>query len=228
MEAELEYVKRYKDSQTQTRAFRHDIANQLTLTNMLMENGKLDEAKEHLQELLGNVQALSPRFVTGDEMLDCIVSMKAEKMEEHGIAFTLDGIVDGGLGMKPMDLCAVFANALDNAIEAARTTDPSMKPCISMQLRRTPQFFVIKITNSAKGKIDVEKLFAMEGYTTKRDARDHGLGLRNIHQHVEAYDGMIKAESAEDTFALSIMIPKRDGTEDANKGKNAKKEKKYA
>ncbi|MCR5459617.1 MAG: ATP-binding protein [Acetatifactor sp.] len=98
----------------------------------------------------------------------------------------------------------------------------------AMQLRRTPQFFVIKITNSAKGKIDVEKLFAMEGYTTKRDARDHGFGLRNIHQHVEAYDGMIKAESAEDTFALSIMIPKRDGKEDANKGKNAKKEKKYA
>ena len=228
LEAELEYVKRYKDSQTQTRAFRHDIANHLTLTNMLMENGKLDEAKEHLQELLGSVQALSPRFVTGDEMLDCIVSMKAEKMEELGIAFTLDGVVDGGLGMKPMDVCAVFANALDNAIEAAQAVDPSMKPSISMQLRRTPQFFVIKIKNSAKGKIDAEKLFAVEGYTTKRDAQSHGFGLRNIHQHVEIYDGMIKAESTEDAFALSIMIPKGDDGGSTNGGETAKEEKKYA
>ena len=174
------------------------------------------------------MQALSPRFVTGDEMLDCIVSMKAEMMEELGIAFTLDGVADGGLGMKPMDVCAVFANALDNAIEAARAVDPSMKPSVSMQLRRTPQFFVIKITNSAKGKIDVEKLFAMEGYTTKGDAQAHGFGLQNIHQHVEVYDGMIKAESTEDTFALSIMIPKGDDGGSANGGETAKKEKKYA
>ncbi|MBQ2099654.1 MAG: hypothetical protein II477_01125, partial [Lachnospiraceae bacterium] len=78
LQAELEYIERYKESQTQTRAFRHDVINQLSLMSMLAEKGKTEEVKEHLQELLDNVQSLSPKYVTGDEMLDCIVSMKAE------------------------------------------------------------------------------------------------------------------------------------------------------
>ena len=77
-----------------------------------------DKAKEYLNTLLGDVRAMSPKYNTGDEMLDCIVGMKSAKMEEQGIDFTLEGVIDGGLGMKPMDICSIFANAFDNAIEA--------------------------------------------------------------------------------------------------------------
>ena len=205
LSAELEYIERYKNTQTQTRAFRHDIINNLTLTTMLMDQGKTQEAKEHLEELLGNVQALSPQFVTGDEMLDCIVSMKAEKMTSKGIAFTADGIADGGLHMKPMDVCGVFANALDNAIEAAtETKDPS----IAMQIKRTDKFFVVNIENSVAEKIDLEKLMATDGYTTKKNKEHHGFGLQNIRRIVEKNDGLVQIKSLDDRFSLSIMIPR--------------------
>lgn len=226
LEAELEYIERYKETQTQTKAFRHDVINQLSLATMLLENGKGEEAKQQLEEMLGNVQNLSPQYVTGDEMLDCIVSMKAEKMEELGIAFTLEGVADGGLGMKAMDVCGVFANALDNAMEAASKVikeQGTVAPKISMEIKRTPQFLVIKVTNSAQGKVDVEKLLSLEGYTSKKDTESHGFGLYNIQRHVEKYDGMIKAQSVEGEFSLSVMIPRGDAKEAADGGKPAKK-----
>ena len=58
------------------------------------------------------VNALSPKVVTGDEMLDSLVSSKLAKMEELGIKFRLDGVIDGGLDWKPMDTCTVLNHTL--------------------------------------------------------------------------------------------------------------------
>ena len=160
-------------------------------------------------------------------MLDCIVAMKADKMKEMGIAFSTDGVVDGCLHMKPMDVCSIFANALDNAIESCSHLLPEAKeddsedaateesaatenkPHVDMKIKRTEKFFVINIANSAKGKVDVEKLLATEGYTSKKDTEHHGFGLRNIRRTVEEYDGLLKAESKDDEFLLAIMIPRK-------------------
>ncbi|MCR4609260.1 MAG: GHKL domain-containing protein [Eubacterium sp.] len=239
LQAELEYIEQYKRTQTETRAFRHDIINNLSLASMMLDEGKTEEAGQHLKDLLGDVRALSPAIITGDEMLDCIVSMKSDKMKELGIKFTLDGVADGGFNMKPIDVCSVFANALDNAIEAAskcieeasdngdvniaenadgvddvekaddvNTDKKKTGAWVDMNIKRTAKFFVIKISNSAKQKVDVEKLFMTSGYTSKADTEHHGFGLRNIRNSVEEYDGLVKAESTDDEFALSVMIPR--------------------
>ena len=172
---------------------------------MMLESGRTDEAREHISDMLGRVSALSPKYVTGDEMLDLIISMKADKMDEMNIKFTLDGVTDGGLNIKPMDMCSIFANALDNAIEAASKCED---PEVTFNIKRTDKFFVIKITNSAAKKIDVGKLLATNGYTSKSDKDHHGFGLMNVRRAVEDYDGILKAESEDKSFTLSIMLPR--------------------
>ena len=205
LEAELEYIERYKEAQQQTRAFRHDMINQLSMTNMLLEEGKSNQAAEQLQTLLGEIQALSQQFVTGDEMLDCIVSMKAEKMKEMGILFSADGVVDGGLNLKATEICSIFANALDNSIEAV---EEIKDPKISMEIKKTEQFFVINIANSIREKVNVDKLMGDVKYTSKKDKDSHGFGFGNIKRVVENNNGFVNAKSLDDTFILSIMLPR--------------------
>ena len=203
--AELEYIGQYKKQQVETKAFRHDIKNNLALTQMMLEKGNIDEAKEHIADMLGNVSSFSPEYVTGDEMLDIIVFMKADKMKEKNIKFTLDGVVDGGLNIKAMDMCSIFANALDNAIEAASYCED---PYINFSIKRTDKFFILKITNSAKGKVDTGKLLSTSGYTSKKDKDHHGFGLMNVRRAVENCNGIIKAESDDSSFTLSVMMPR--------------------
>lgn len=205
--AELEYIEQYKRKQVETQAFRHDIKNNLAMTQMIMAEGHNDKAREHISDMLGKVSALSPEYVTGDEMLDIIVSMKADRMRELGIRFTLDGVVDGGLNIKPMDMCGIFANALDNAIEAASSAGRE-DPSVSLVIKRTDKFFVIKITNTAAGKVDTDKILSASGYTSKKDKDHHGFGLMNVRRAVEGYNGMLKASSEDGSFTLSIMLPK--------------------
>ena len=206
MAAELEYIGRYKKKQVETRAFRHDIKNNLAITQMMLEEGHTEEAKEHIMDMLGKVSSLSPKYVTGDEMLDIIISMKADRMDELDIKFTLDGVTDGGLNIKPMDMCSIFANALDNAIEAASSCED---PYVSFSIKRTDKFFIIKITNSASGKIDIEKLMSTSGYTSKSDKEHHGFGLMNVRRAVEECNGILKAESLDSSFTLSVMMPRK-------------------
>ena len=127
-------------------------------------------------------------------------------MDELGISFELDGVADGGLNIKPMDMCSIFANALDNAIEAASSCEA---PHISLNIKRTDKFFVIKIANSASKEIDVEKLLSSSGYTSKKDKNHHGFGLMNVRRAVETHKGILKAESQADSFTLSIMLPRQ-------------------
>ena len=203
--AELDYIEQYKRKQTETRAFRHDVKNNLAMTSMMLEEGHVDEAREHIQSMLGRVSALSPQYVSGDEILDIIISMKADRMNELKIRFTLDGVVDGGLNIKPMDKCSIFANALDNAIEAASACED---PFVSFDIKRTDKFFVLKITNSASTKVDIGKLLSSSGYTSKKDKDHHGFGLMNVRRTVEDCNGMLKAESDEGSFTLVIMMPR--------------------
>ena len=203
--AELEYIGQYKKQQVETKAFRHDIKNNLALTQMMLEKGNVDEAKEHIADMLGNVSSFSPKYVTGDEMLDIIVFMKADKMKEKNIKFNLDGVVDGGLNIKAMDMCSIFANALDNAIEAASYCED---PYINFSIKRTDKFFILKITNSSNGKVDTGKLLSTSGYTSKKDKDHHGFGLMNVRRAVESLNGLLKADSDENSFTLSIMMPR--------------------
>ena len=207
MKAELEYIKQYKRKQTETRAFRHDIINNLSLASMMLKEGRADDAVSYLDELLGEVKSLSPEYVTGDDMLDLIVTMKADRMKELGIKFKCDGVVDGGLMMKPTDICGVFANALDNAIEASIK---SKDRYVNFEIKRTNQFFVIKISNSTAGKVDSVEMLSKTGYTTKKDTEHHGFGLRNIEKTVEKYSGIVKIDTDEDEFILTIMFPREN------------------
>ena len=210
--AELEYIKQYKKDQEETRAFRHDIVNNLSVVSAMFKKKDYSDAAEYLESLLGEVRDMSPKYITGDEMLDCIVGMKASKMDEEGIGFSVDGVIDGGLGMKPVDVCSIFANAMDNAIEACEKLSDESDKWIRLSMKRTDKFFSIKLSNSMPNNdksLDVSKLFGDgERMTTKKDRNLHGFGTQNMKAAISRYDGIEKVDAGDGIFTLSIIIPR--------------------
>ena len=206
LETELNASRQYKAAQEDTRAFRHDVQNNLSVVAMLMEQGKVAEAQQYLNDMRTEVNALSPKVVTGDEMLDSLVSSKMAKMEELGIKFKLDGVIDGGLDWKPMDTCKVFANLLDNAIEAASKTE---EPFIELTFKKTDHHRLVRASNSCIGDVDCEKLMSGEGrVTSKEDKSLHGYGVGNIRKTVEKYGGMMRLTCKDKVFTMELILQK--------------------
>ena len=192
--AELEYINQYKRNQNETRAFRHDIINNLSMLLAMLSDNNNEKAEKHLETLIGNVRDISPKYVTGDEMLDCIVGLKASKMEESGIDFSVEGVIDGGLGMKPVDVCSIFANAMDNAIEACDKLSDENDKWIRLEMKRTDKFFSIKLSNTMSENEKIKNI--------------HGYGTQNMKTAISKYDGIEKTDADGGVYTLSIMIPR--------------------
>lgn len=208
LRAQLEHFRQYKSAQEETARFRHDIRNNLVCIDTMLDTGKTEEAAAYLKELLDEVRSLSPEYVSGDEMLDCIISAKASSMKENNIEFSFDGVFAGGLSWSPVDICSVFANALDNAVEACCQM-PEGERKISMTIRSADQFCLVNIQNSTKNNVDIRHLFdSRGGYTTKEKRENHGLGTYNIKRTVEKYGGMVSAKCENGIFTLELMIKK--------------------
>ena len=66
----------------------------------------------------------------------------------------------------------------------------------------------IHLENEAGKTVDIGKLMSSSGYTSKKDKDHHGYGLMNVRRAVENCNGIIKAESNDSSFTLSIMMPR--------------------
>lgn len=208
MQFQLEHFRQYKAAQEETARFRHDIKNNLQCINELLSSGKDIEASQYLSELIDEVRQLSPEYVSGDEILDCIISSKASVMKREGIRFALDGVIPGGLGWSAIDVCNVFANALDNAIESCMNM-PADKRYISLSIKSSEQFRYIRIVNCVVGAVDTEKLFNESGgYTSKKHTSGHGMGTYSIRRTVEKYGGVVRAECTDSVFTLELIVNK--------------------
>ena len=75
-------------------------------------------------------------------------------------------------------------------------------PRIEVTLRRIHQFLIIKIRNPC---IPPRKLFGIFP-TTKADTRHHGIGLRNVLEKVEKYNGSLEMDVEGDTFTVTAML----------------------
>lgn len=209
MQSELEHFMEYKQAQEETARFRHDIRNNLLCIREMLQSGKAQEAQEYLNDLLTTTDGLRKKYITGDEILDCIIGMKSEIMAEKDIGFQLDGVLAGGLQWRVMDVCAVFANAFDNAIEACEKL-PREERYIHLTIKATEQFWFLTMENPVKEKVNTKRLFQrIGGYTSKADTKQHGIGTYNMKRVVESHGGLVKATCQDQVFALEIVLDKR-------------------
>ena len=102
------------------------------------------------------------------------------------------------------DLCVVLFNLLDNAMEACQKFMRQTKtpPRVQVTLRRIHQFLIIKIQNPC---VLPRKLFGIFP-TTKADAGHHGIGLRNVREKVEKYNGSLEFEVEGGMFTVTALL----------------------
>ena len=96
------------------RRLKHDLRNHLQ-TALAMPAGEKDAYLKELFTTLSDARTLK---YCGDHTVNIILSAKAMLMEEKGIRFEVKADIPGQLPMDKTDICVIFGNALDNAIEA--------------------------------------------------------------------------------------------------------------
>ena len=98
------------------------------------------------------------------------------------------------------DMVTILTNVLDNAIDAVQKCDEKK---IIIKIIKDKEMLIIDSSNPYVGQIsDGETL-----KTTKQDKDNHGYGIANIRQTVEANSGSCFIETQNGIFHITIAIP---------------------
>ena len=180
----------------------HDLKHQIAL----LRSETTEEKARYLDAMEQEIRSYEAQNKTGHEVLDTILTSKSLYCQKQGITLTCvaDGTLLGFMDM--MDLCSIFGNALDNAIESTARLPETEQRLIHLLVTRQKNFLWIKVENTYDGKWKADGTLPK---TTKADSRYHGYGLKSIFEIAEKYGGTASVTTRENRFVLKLLIPMR-------------------
>lgn len=184
--------------QNQIKGFRHDIKNHWVALRGYFQRNDYEGGIQYIDEMSKNLIS-SETIDTGNVALDAILSTKKALAEEKNIEFESTVQIPEKMPIDATDICIIFGNSLDNAIEACERIKNDKKH-IKLSVIFEEDAILCKVSNSiSKGKKLTMK-------TTKADKENHGFGLDNIKQALSKYNHVMKIDQTDKEFILSFII----------------------
>ena len=179
----------------------HDLKNHLLYLESTIDSKDFDNI--YLQKLKSRIDKEENRIETDCKILDILIQRKTNEMEKNNIHYEIDIHFLYGNFIEELDIVSLFGNLIDNAIEACNKISAGKKSII-IRANRIEDFIVIKVVNTSLND------FRIEGgnlKTTKNDGKLHGLGLLNICDIVDKYNGRYTYQILDGQFVFNIMLP---------------------
>ncbi len=205
LEKQLKYYHKLEEFNKETRAIKHDMRNHMIIIRSLAQRGELDKLEQYIGEMEHTTERLGCIIHTGHSIVDAILNDKLQIAKEKNIQMEYEVKLSKQLGLDDMDLCVIFANSLDNAIEACENIEASRVKRIQMKAVCDRGYFFYNIKNTANGRVEMNN--KKEIPTNKKDSINHGFGLANIRKSVQKNNGNMNIISKEEEFYLEIDIP---------------------
>lgn len=164
-----------EESYQASRKIVHDLKNHMQVITELYEMGEIQKAKQYNQEVFHILNQSHHLWYTENRMLNIILNEKLCHKNLQNVKLELD-IQEHCLDrINEMDITTIFANLLDNAIEAIGSEGQEPR-FLKISIKEAKDFLIIHVANSM-------------GNVQKREKKHEGLGLGNVKEAVEKYEG---------------------------------------
>ena len=179
----------------------HDLKHQI---EFLKTEITQEEKLSYLNQMEQDIKSYEAQNKTGNNVLDTILTAKSFQCQKLGIKMTC--VADGRLlsFMHPMDINALFGNALENAMECVRKIEEQEQRLIQVSVARQKDFLTICVANTCKEQLKFRQGLPV---TNKKDKRYHGFGVKSIQSIADKYNGSMTVHLEHDWFELRVLIP---------------------
>ncbi len=194
-----EIDKRYQE----TRLLWHDFNNHLLAIKALYENGHEAQAAKYIDDLSEQSYARLLPAKSGSDTLDLLLFKKHQQANEMGVTVRFKmGCSLAGLAITDYDMCSLFGNILDNAIEAVRKVNTADAEVV-LRVEQQNSMLYICCENPYEGE-----LIKQDGElkTTKKDTAKHGIGLSSVKHICKKYNGNLEVETKDNIFRVSVLL----------------------
>lgn len=179
----------------------HDLKHQIAVLRAEPDAAKRSAYLDGMEEEIRDYEAQNK---TGNSVLDTVLTGKSLYCVRHGVELTC--IADGKLlsFMDVMDICTIFGNILDNAIECELGIREKEKRLIRLAVHQRKDFLVIQCENYCPAALEFRDGLPV---STKGDAALHGYGIKSVRHTADKYGGTVTVHDRDGWFEINIVIP---------------------
>lgn len=181
----------------------HEYKNQILCIESLINTGNYEELKNYIKNISGHLSTELDYIKTNNVIVDAILNSKYRETLEKGIMFIFQLNDLSTLGIEDEDIVVILSNLLSNAIEACEKY--SGKKVIKLKFIKDGDNIIISVKNTYNDKLEIRDGEIQSSKLT--DIDEHGIGINNIIDVIEKYQGSYTIQNDKEEFYFSIMLP---------------------
>lgn len=182
----------------------HEINRERQYLCHCLKSGDAGKALAYLEEKEQQPQRQGQTW-TGCGLLDHLINTRKQKMDEEGIAFSLDAAFVE-IPIAEEDFWILLGNLLDNAREAAALCEAGRRR-VRLEFFTVNDTFRLFVENTSSRSPVVKN----GRFCSTKEGFGHGWGTENVRMVVEKYGGSLRYEYTEQRFAAEVLLYRQGG-----------------
>ena len=158
---------------------------------MIKQAQKMQQDMMRMQEELENSR---PNAYCKHAVINAVLSEKEKTCTELGCSFETDLIIPGKLNVEPLNICSIFSNLLDNAIEAVGEL-PEKERKISVHGELRGNYLFVKVKNPTTKE-----------HAQRKRRQGRGYGTQILQDIAKKYDGQYVASFEKGIYTAMVGV----------------------
>ncbi|MEY8392025.1 ATP-binding protein [Lachnospiraceae bacterium] len=193
-------IKTLEQNEKKFRIIRHDLKHYENGLLSLAQNGSREDILEFINNAAEIVPIDEPVHYCESTALNSILTFYLGLAKEADCNVEIKFQLSFALPVKDIELCMVFANAIENAIHACQKISDSSKRKIRITCLDSPQF-VLEVANTYAENIRLD-----ESGVPISTEKNHGYGTQSILAFAEKYHALVDYDMNGEWFKLRVLI----------------------
>lgn len=194
------HLETLEESQEKTIIYRHDMRHHLNLIGAYLADNNKAAAQNYITEVEKGIDSAVVEMYCSNYTVNLILYSYITKAKNEQITVNTQIDLPEKNFASDMDLCVIFANAVENAVNACKLVHNINSRILKIVSKSQNHKQFIQITNSYEGTV-----MFIDGMPT-RESGDHGLGTKSIAAVVEKYHGTYSFTAEDGIFKTSIIL----------------------
>ena len=205
MEIQQNYYEEMLKKEEGTRRFRHDFINHLVCLKGMAEKEEKKMVIDYIEQLEHHVQELKPTsYSVGNDVIDILLNGLIPQIKDANVV--VKGRCSESMEIDYIELCTIVSNLIQNAIEELNSFTQDSK-YFKLNISRGKENLKLEISNTSREKVK-DKSSGLP-LTSKKNKKDHGIGLKNVKEMVEKNHGDFSWKCENGEFKVVVILPVR-------------------
>lgn len=184
----------------------HDFKNHIRTISGLIDSDV--SAKKYIEDLLAVSYTQAQYCHSNNDVINSIINCKVIDAKAQNTPFEHRVNLSEPLYLSSVDICAILANQIDNALEACAKIQDTDKRFVKVEIWQKESFVFFKVTN-ATNENPFNSKHKLVSTKSNKDGL-HGFGIKNISRAVSVYGGILKNDYKDGQFISIAMVPNNE------------------